>query len=338
MEVAGAEEKKTGLEETEGEETEGGNRTSTTGGTEALLVISVAASSAGQQRRVPWRAGSGTPRDPTACREKKKKKKQRERLEAARTFLKSKFSKNHFHFFVFLFFFALHLPAVAPTALSAAVAPTVAATTDSSAPRHATPNPVASCHLVSPVFSETEPNTLSAAGANSKIAAPRGTLDACDIAYDTASALAASAQLDVRATAAGVLAASTAFHESKKAKLYQRALAAAMDAKPAARRPAAASFAFLLLFLLLFLLGEVDEKRATPAPEGKKDARPGEEEAATTEVEEDEGEVDRRPGWHVDGGSARLAGALAPRSVSDRRGRPASRIRAELPSEQCIAE
>ena len=108
--------------------------------------------------------------------------------------------------------------------------------------------------------------------------------------------MAASAQLDARATAAGLLAASTALQEIRKAAEYQRAFARAIEAKPAARSPAAASLALRLLLLLLEGPGgAAAEKRAEPVPEGVKEARPGEEEkeaaaAATLAVEVGKGD------------------------------------------------
>lgn len=89
--------------------------------------------------------------------------------------------------------------------------------------------------------------------------------------------MAASAQLAVPATAAREFDARTALQEMRKAAEYQSALAKAIEAKPAARSPAAASFALFVEVLLLFFLGWMDEKRAEPVPEGK-EARPGEEE------------------------------------------------------------
>ena len=133
--------------------------------------------------------------------------------------------------------------------------------------------------------------------------------------------MAASAQLDARATAAGLLAASTARHEIWKAAEYQSALARAMAAKPAARRPAAASSARRVLLLLLLLLerpGAEEEKRAEPVPDGK-EARPGEEEeeaaaAAATllAVEVEKGDW-RREGRIGDGATLGCTGALVPR-------------------------
>ena len=222
--------------------------------------------------------------------------------------LVNQIKKHQFHFFMFYLSLSLSLSLARRhrhRLERRRRTPTVAATTESSNPRHATPNPAASCHFVSPVFSEAAPSALSAAGASSRMAAPLGTLDACEMAYETANALAARAQLEALATAAGLLAASTAFHEIKKAAEYQSALAKAMDAKLAATRPAAASFALLLL-LLLFppLLEGVEEKRAAPVPE-EKEAWPGEEEEETaSEVGVEVKEVDRRRRrWNVDGGS-----------------------------------
>ena len=99
------------------------------------------------------------------------------------------------------------------------------------------------------------------------------------------------------------MAESTALQEMRKAAEYQRELASAIEAKPAAKRPAAASLARLLEPPLLSL---AEEKRAEPVPEGEKEARP-EEAAAAVEVDEVEVEkFDLRRRWN---GALRCAGS-----------------------------
>jgi len=171
-------------------------------------------------------------------------------------------------------------------------------------------------------------------------------LDACDTAYEIANALAASAQLAVPATAAREFDARTALQEMRKAAEYQSALAKAIEAKPAARSPAAASFALFVVVLLLFFLGWMDEKRAEPVPEGK-EARPGEEEeeeeaaAAAAEVEgveigvdEDE-PIDRRP---TDGLVALGCGGALERKEEEEAAVAVPCIRCGWRSEACIIE